>query len=113
MQRITIITIPANDLIDVTDFPYNNSNDMKKAEEKFGKNNKVHTILCGGKELERISLDPKVVEIEEELKIANGKATMSHTIDTVKFFMEKRHKRVKNVILQISTNHIEKGQSET
>ena len=74
MQRITIITIPANDLIDVTDFPYNNSNDMKKAEEKFGKNNKVHTILCGGKELEHI--------------------------------LEKRHKRVKNVILQISTNHI-------
>ena len=100
-QNNHIVTIPANDFTDITDAEYHDIN------HKFGENNTVQTILCGGKVLERISLDSKVVAAEEVLKIANGNATLKHSIDTIKFFIAKRHKRVKNVLLQISTNHID------
>ena len=85
---------------------------IEKAKAKFGENNKVNTILCGGRELKRLSLDPNVVQPEEELKVSNCQVTLKHAMDTVKFFMDKKHKKVKNVILQIGSNHIEKGHTE-
>ena len=90
----------------------NTSSKKEESIAKFRENETVTTLLCGGRELTGVSIDSKVIKSEQGFKIANPAASLSKSIETAKFFINKNHRNVKSMILQISANHIENGKSE-